>query len=120
MNSAEEKKPLLSDVPVQEQAQPPPYEQPTVPAPLPESNGTAVSGLQQPPPYTSVNANAGISGQTMFVQCRVCQHVIHVSSESHTRVVKCSNCREATVRLSMFHALRWRFKLGSLTSGLNT
>ena len=99
---AEEKKPLLSTAscaPTEEQ--PPPYEQPTLPAPLPESNGAPLSG-QQPPPYASVNASggmSGVSGQTMFVQCRVCQHVIHVSSESNTRVVKCSNCREATVRL---------------------
>lgn len=98
MSGEEEKKPLLSStVPVQEQ--PPPYEQPTLPAPLPAGNGAALGGSQQPPPYTSVNASGGISGQTMFVQCRVCQHVIHVSPESHTRVVKCSNCREATVRL---------------------
>ena len=100
MSSEEEKKPLLSSTnptpsapPVE---QPPPYEQPTLPAPLPESNGSALPG-QQPPPYSTVNAAGGMSGQTMFVQCRVCQHVIHVSSESHTRVVKCSNCREATV-----------------------
>ena len=99
MTSVEEKQPLLSNAPVQEQ--PPPYEQPTLPTPLPENNGAALSG-QQPPPYTPVNASGGISGQTMFVQCRVCQHVIHVSSESHTRVVKCSNCREATVRLNSF------------------
>lgn len=99
MSSEEEKKPLLSSTnptpsapPVE---QPPPYEQPTLPAPLPESNGSALPG-QQPPPYSTVNAAGGMSGQTMFVQCRVCQHVIHVSSESHTRVVKCSNCREAT------------------------
>ena len=101
MSSEEEKKPLLStpiaSAPALEQ--PPPYEQPTLPAPLPESNGSAVGGLQ-PPPYTSVNAAGGMTGQTMFVQCRVCQHVIHVSSESHTRVVKCSNCREATVSLN--------------------
>ena len=91
-----EKQPLLSSgVPAQEQ--PPPYEQPTIPSFVPDSNGTAPEG-QQPPPYASVNASGGMTGQTMFVQCRVCQHVIHVSSESHTRVVKCSNCREATVR----------------------
>ena len=27
----------------------------------------------------------------------MCQHVIHVASGTQTRVVKCSNCREATV-----------------------
>ena len=99
MSSEEEKKPLLSSTtpsaPPAEQ--PPPYEQPTLPAPLPESNGSALGG-QQPPPYS---AAGGMTGQTMFVQCRVCQHVIHVSSESHTRVVKCSNCREATVSLKL-------------------
>ena len=103
MSSEEEKKPLLSSTapsaPPAEQ--PPPYEQPTLPAPLPESNGSALGG-QQPPPYSSVNAAGGMTGQTMFVQCRVCQHVIHVSSESHTRVVKCSNCREATVSLNSY------------------
>ena len=101
MSSEEEKKPLLSSTtpsaPVAEE-QPPPYEQPVLPASLPESNGS-VLGSHQPPPYSSVNATGGVTGQTMFVQCRVCQHVIHVSSESHTRVVKCSNCREATVSM---------------------
>ena len=52
------------------------------------------SGSELPPPYT---VNGGAGGQTMFVQCRVCQHVIHVGSGSQTRVVKCGNCREATV-----------------------
>ena len=32
-----------------------------------------------------------------FVQCRVCQHVINVPQNAATRVVKCTNCNEATV-----------------------
>ena len=114
MSSEEEKKPLLSSATPSAPAaeQPPPYEQPTIPAPLPESNGSALGG-QQPPPYSTVNAAGGMTGQTMFVQCRVCQHVIHVSSESHTRVVKCSNCREATVSLNVDYTLRssWPYNL---------
>lgn len=47
---------------------------------------------QAPPPYTNVPP-----GQTMFVQCRVCQHVINVPHGSNSRVVKCGSCNEATV-----------------------
>lgn len=49
----------------------------------------------QLPPYRDPTTSN--SGQTLFVQCRVCQHVIHVGSGSQTRVVKCGHCREATV-----------------------
>ena len=50
------------------------------------------------PPYTDGSGPMpGGTGQTMFVQCRVCQNIIHVSLGVHTRVVKCSKCTEATV-----------------------
>ena len=43
------------------------------------------------------------SGQSLFVQCRVCQHVIHVAPGTQSRVVKCTNCREATVSFHHHH-----------------
>lgn len=98
--------------------QPPPYEQPAMPAPhysphpgpggvqsTTSSVGTsavvsASSGVggrsligETPPPYSSVTAS---QAQNLFVQCRVCQHVIHVSPGSQGRVVKCGHCKEAT------------------------
>lgn len=78
------------------QGDPPPYsfEEPVIPAPY-DPSGSAVGS---PPPYTpSPSADGSIGGgQSLFVQCRVCQHVIHVAPGTQTRVVKCSNCREAT------------------------
>ena len=69
-----------------------PYTAPTAAQPTtPTSPSSTLLPTEQPPPYSSV------SGQNLFVQCRVCQHVIHVASGTQTRVVKCSNCREATV-----------------------
>ena len=69
-----------------------PYTPPTTALPsTPTSPSSTLLPTEQPPPYSSV------SGQNLFVQCRVCQHVIHVASGTQTRVVKCSNCREATV-----------------------
>ena len=69
-----------------------PYTVPTAAQPTtPTSPSSTLLPTEQPPPYSSV------SGQNLFVQCRVCQHVIHVASGTQTRVVKCSNCREATV-----------------------
>lgn len=94
MNS-DESKPLLSasGVPSVQVSEPPPYEEPARLAPY---------GLspEEPPPYSSGEpiSTARTSGpnQTMFVQCRVCQSIIHVASGKVSRVVKCSSCNEAT------------------------
>lgn len=57
----------------------------------------------EPPPYSSGGVapppqmSPPGSGQSMFVQCRVCQNIIHVSSGTQNRVVKCTSCSEATV-----------------------
>jgi hypothetical protein len=98
----DEKKPLLNSAaggiqaeapPIAPPIQPPPYEEPSVPSPYAPPS-VANSGM--PPPYAPPTQMPG-SGQSLFVQCRVCQHVIHVAPGTQSRVVKCSNCREATV-----------------------
>ncbi len=56
----------------------------------------------QPPPYeghTPLAPGSTTGGQTLFVQCRVCQNIIHVAPTSQSRVVKCPSCNEATVWL---------------------
>lgn len=104
MTSNEERKPLLnggenttpSAPPVSSTIDnPPPYmEEPTVPqlysGPPPVNYSQSDSQFPAPPPYSPS------SGQTLFVQCRVCQHVIHVPQGSQSRVVKCGSCQEAT------------------------
>jgi hypothetical protein len=90
----DEKKPLLNAAGggIQAEAppiQPPPYEEPSVPSPYAPPS---VANAGMPPPYAHMPG----SGQSLFVQCRVCQHVIHVAPGTQSRVVKCSNCREAT------------------------
>ncbi|XP_065913656.1 type 1 phosphatidylinositol 4,5-bisphosphate 4-phosphatase-like [Dysidea avara] len=75
-------------------------------APPPQYNDVAVApapadnSIQQPPPY---NFDASFSppttaptGNTLYVQCRVCQHIINVPTGTNSRVVKCPNCQEAT------------------------
>jgi phosphatidylinositol-4,5-bisphosphate 4-phosphatase len=76
--------------------EPPPYEEPSVPAPYtgPADTTGSITGL--PPPYAPPSQAVPGTGQSLFVQCRVCQHVIHVNHGSQSRVVKCTNCREAT------------------------
>lgn len=66
---------------------PPPYEEPARLAPY--------KSAEDPPPYVSGDAGGG-AGQTMFVQCRVCQGIIHVASNNQSRVIKCTSCNEAT------------------------
>jgi phosphatidylinositol-4,5-bisphosphate 4-phosphatase len=94
----DEKKPLLNAAgggiqaeapPTAPPIQPPPYEEPSVPSPYAPPS---VANAGMPPPYAHMPG----SGQSLFVQCRVCQHVIHVAPGTQSRVVKCSNCREAT------------------------
>lgn len=70
-------------------AQYPPLPTNTIPYPPPTSKVPA------PPPYSPSPA-----GQNLFVQCRVCQHVINVPQGSQSRVVKCGSCHEATVSSS--------------------
>ena len=64
--------------------------------------------LERPPPYNLVAPVSSSSpsnfdplggGNTLYVQCRVCQHIINVQQGTTSRVVKCNNCQEATVSL---------------------
>ncbi|XP_003384576.1 PREDICTED: type 1 phosphatidylinositol 4,5-bisphosphate 4-phosphatase-like [Amphimedon queenslandica] len=81
--------------------QPPPYvEEPSVqpqiynPAPSYDNSAPQPGGapdFNAPPPAY----NYPMTPNT-FVQCRVCQHVINVPQNTATRVVKCTNCNEAT------------------------
>lgn len=72
-------------------AQYPPPPTNTTPYPPPTT-----SNVPPPPPYSPSPA-----GQNLFVQCRVCQHVINVPQGSQSRVVKCGSCHEATVSSSL-------------------
>lgn len=66
--------------------------------PLPSNNpyGVPPPDSQAPPAYSSASPPLG---QNLFVQCRVCQHVINVPQGTNSRVVKCSSCNEATVSI---------------------
>ena len=52
-----------------------------------------------PPPYSTITPGATTQGN-QFVQCRVCNNIIHVDPGSRSRVVKCAFCHEATVSSS--------------------
>lgn len=68
------------------------------------------SNLERPPPYNLVapvsspspsnleqfGGGNSLGNSSLYVQCRVCQHIINVQHGTTARVVKCSNCQEAT------------------------
>ncbi|EDO49196.1 predicted protein, partial [Nematostella vectensis] len=48
---------------------------------------------EMPPPYSP---STGAMNAEPSVICRVCQQIIYIRGREHQRVVKCSNCQEAT------------------------
>ena len=63
---------------------PPPYTE----SPPPYEGAPNVTPIHPPPP--------GVMGEPTVV-CRVCQQLIFIRGREGQRVVKCSNCHEATV-----------------------